>query len=502
MAIEISPQKYSGSVRPMAFGSGERAFTVGGDTAFPFFTFEGKMPNAPKIGIQVLDFTPDDWAEACAEPYKDVLNDPVAWAKKAQDEYGADFIQLWLKSTDPNGLNRSAADAAETAKAVADAIDIPLLVWGCANAQKDAEVLSKVAEVCSGKDIIIGPICEDNHKQLGAQALAYNLTVVANSPIDINLAKQLNILLNNLGVPLDKIIIDPTTGGLGYGLEYSFSVMERIRQAALTQDDEKLQCPFISNLADEVWKCKEAKLPTDDTMGDATKRGILMESITATTLLNAGAELLVMRHPQAIQKVREYIAELGGFEMPAAARKGATPIKRAAAGAPQVSGASQVVASLKEGALCRIVQCMDTPAELAPGYAMALIQVVDSSEATGDELVLTTQAAMAEAVEGAVAAAQAKGAGEAPKPEFKPADTWVPLEDIMGDYDYKLKEMKDFAGRKVKLIQESYAAGQAQGKEDWRNKLEDKEQLIEQVKTELHYWYGPSHGSEKRKKPA
>ncbi len=228
MAIEISPQKYSGSVRPMAFGSGERAFTVGGDTAYPFFTFEGKMPNAPKIGIQVLDFAPDDWAEACVEPYKDVLNDPVAWAKKAQDEYGADFIQLWLKSTDPNGLNRSAADAAETAKAVADAIDVPLLVWGCANAQKDAEVLSKVAEVCSGKDIIIGPICEDNHKQLGAQALAYNLTVVANSPIDINLAKQLNILLNNLGVPLDKIIIDPTTGGLGYGLEYSFSVMERI----------------------------------------------------------------------------------------------------------------------------------------------------------------------------------------------------------------------------------------------------------------------------------
>jgi len=504
MAIKISPQKYSGGVRPMAFGSGERAFTVGGDTAYPFFTFEGKMPNAPKIGIQVLDFTPDDWAQACVEPYKDVINDPVAWAKKAQDEYGADFIQLWLKSTDPNGLNRGAADAAETAKAVADAIDVPLLVWGCANAQKDAEVLSKVAEVCSGKDIIIGPICEDNHKQLGAQALAYNLTVVANSPIDINLAKQLNILLNNLGVPLDKIIIDPTTGGLGYGIEYSFSVMERIRQAALTQDDEKLQCPFISNLADEVWKCKEAKLPTDDSMGDATKRGILMEAITATTLLNAGAELLVMRHPEAIRKVREYIAALGGFEMPTAARAAATPIKRAAAGAPQVAAASQVVALLKEGALCRIVQCMDTPAELAPGYAMALIQLVDKSEAAGDELVLTTQAAAVAAAEGGVAVAQAKEAttGEGPKAEFKPADTWTPLEDVVGGYEYKLKEMKNFAGQKVKLIQESYESGQAKGKEDWRNKLDDKEQLIKQVKTELHYWYGPSFGSERRKKPA
>jgi CO dehydrogenase/acetyl-CoA synthase delta subunit len=504
MAIKISPQKYSGSVRPMAFGSGERAFTVGGDTAFPFFTFEGKMPNAPKIGIQVLDFTPDDWAEACVEPYKDVISDPVAWARKAEDEYGADFIQLWLKSTDPNGLNRSAADAAETAKAVADAINVPLLVWGCANAQKDAEVLSKVAEVCSGKDIIVGPICEDNHKQLGAQALAYNLTVVANSPIDINLAKQLNILLNNLGVPMDKIIIDPTTGGLGYGLEYSFSVMERIRQAALTQDDEKLQCPFISNLADEVWKCKEAKLPTDETMGDAAKRGILMEAITATTLLNAGAELLVMRHPEAIKKVREYIAELGGFEVPVAARAAATPIKRAAAGAPQVSAASQVVASLKEGALCRIVQCMDTPAELAPGYAMALIQVVDQSEAVGDELVLTTQAAAVAAAEAGAPAAQAQeaGAGESPKAEFKPADTWTPLEDVVGGYDYKLKEVKNFSGQKVKLIQESYESGQATGKEDWRNKQDDKEQLLQQVKTELHYWYGSSHGSERRKKPA
>jgi CO dehydrogenase/acetyl-CoA synthase delta subunit len=503
MAIEISPQKYSGSVRPMAIGTGEHAFTVGGDTAYPFFTFEGKMPNSPKIGIQVLDFTPDDWAEACVQPYKDVLNDPVAWAKKAQDEYGADFIQLWLKSTDPNGLNRNAVDAAETAKAVADVIAVPLLVWGCANAQKDAEVLSKVAEVCAGKDVMIGPLCEDNHKQLGAQALAYNLTVVANSPIDINLAKQLNILLNNLGVPLDKIIIDPTTGGLGYGLEYTFSVMERIRQAALTQDDDKLQCPFISNLADEVWKCKEAKLPTDDKMGDATKRGILMEAITATTLLNAGAELLVMRHPEAIQKVREYIAELGGFELSAATRAKPIPIKRAAAGAPQVSAASQVVASLKEGALCRIVQCMDTPAELAPGYAMALIQIVDKGEAAGDELVLTTQAAAAQAAGAEGVAEAGKDVAEAsPKAPFKPEATWTPIEDVVGDYEYKLKDMKDFAGHKVKLIQESYAPGQAQGKEDWRNKLEDKEQLINQVKTELHYWYGPSFGSERRKKPA
>jgi acetyl-CoA decarbonylase/synthase complex subunit delta len=506
MAVTISPQKYSGSVRPMVIGSGAKAFVVGGDTAYPFFTFEGKMPNAPRIGIQVPDCAPDDWAEACLEPYRDVLNDPVAWAKKAQDEYGADFIQLWLKSTDPNGLNRSAVDAAQTAKAVAGAIEVPLLVWGCANAAKDAEVLSKVAEVCAGKDLMIGPVCEDNHRQLGAQALAYNLTVVANSPIDINLAKQLNILLNNLGVPLDKIIIDPTTGGLGYGIEYTFSVMERIRQAALTQDDDKLQCPFMSNLADEVWKCKEAKLPSDAKMGDAATRGVLMEAITAVTLLNAGAELLVMRHPEAIRRVREYIAELGGFALPVKARAKAAPVKKETDAAPRTAAgiASGVMASLREGARCKIIQCVDTPSELAPGCAMALIKIIEEDEAAGDELVLMAAQTAATATAPVQEAVKVKKGAqkEAPKAAFQPAPTWSPLEDPTAGYSYSLEEKKDFAGRKVKLIQNNYESGQPEGKGDWRAKFKDKDEMIQQVKTELHYWYGEGYGSERRKKPA
>ncbi len=235
MAVEIAKQNYSGSVQPMPIGSGKNALTIGGETAFPFHTFEGEMPNQPRIAVQVLDHKPEDWAEACTEPYKDVLDDPVAWAKKAQDVYGADMIQLWLKSTDPNGMDRSAEDAAATAKAVADAITVPLIVWGCNNPGKDAEVLRQVMEICAGKDIIIGQVVEDNHKQLGAQALAYNATIIANSPIDINLAKQLNILLNNVGVPLNKIIIDPTTGGLGYGLEYSARRVRSERGARLAR---------------------------------------------------------------------------------------------------------------------------------------------------------------------------------------------------------------------------------------------------------------------------
>ena len=210
--------------------------------------------------------------------------------------------------------NVGAEEAAEIARKVSDAVSVPLIVWGSSNEEKDVEVLRKVAEVCGDKQILIGPVVEGNHKQLGAAALAYNHLVVANSPIDINLAKQLNILLNNLGLPLERIIIDPTTGGVGYGLEYSYSVMERIRQAALTQNDDKLQNPFIANLAEEAWKTKEAKTPDDPKLGDDGKRGVMLESMTAISLLLAGAEILVMRHPESIKLVRSYINDMLGKE--------------------------------------------------------------------------------------------------------------------------------------------------------------------------------------------
>jgi hypothetical protein len=262
----------------------------------------------------------------------------------------------------------------------------------------------------------------------------------------------------------------------------------------------------LSNLADEVWKCKEAKLPSDVKMGDATKRGVIMEAITAVTLLNAGAELLVMRHPEAISKVREYIAELGGFAPPTTVKAKTIPFKRAAGVAPQGATAgiaSQVAASLREGARCKIIQCMDTPAELSPGYAMALIKILDSDEAAGEELVLVAQtAAIQTTVVQEGAGAKKDAAKTEAKKTFQPAKTWQPIEDLTSGYSYKLEEKKDFAGRKVKLIQDSSEAGEAQGKEDWRSKFKDKDEMIHQVKTELHYWYGEGYGSERRKKPA
>jgi acetyl-CoA decarbonylase/synthase complex subunit delta len=311
MALEIPKTKYTGKIREITLGKGDKAITVGGETSYPFYLFEGEMPHLPKIAMEVWDCPSEEWPEAALEPFAGVTDDPVAWAKKCITDYGAEMIALQLISTDPNGLDRGADEATEVVKKVADAIDVPLIVWGTANHEKDTEVLRKVAEVCQGKDLIIGPLEEGDHKRIGASAIGYHHTVIASTPIDINLAKQLNILLGNLGVPNELIVMDPTVSGIGYGIEYAYSVMERMRMAGLTQEDEKLQFPIICNIAKEVWKTKELHLADGElNMGDAKKRGILMEAMSAMALLLAGGDVVIMRHPEAIKLVREMIAEL------------------------------------------------------------------------------------------------------------------------------------------------------------------------------------------------
>lgn len=311
MAIEIPKTPYSGKIKEIKLGKGDKAVTVGGENSYPFYLFEGAMLHKPKIAMEVWDTTPEEWAPAAVEPFADVINDPVAWAKKCVQTYGAEMIALQLVSTDPNGQNRGADEAAAVVKKVADAIDVPLIVWGVANHEKDTQTLTKVAEVCQDKRLILGPIEEKDYKKIAAAAIGYKHTVVASSPIDINLAKQLNILLGNLGVADDMVIVDPTVSGIGYGLEYCYSVMERMRMAGLTQQDEKLQFPIICNLAKEAWKSKEVHQPDDAmNMGNAKNRGILWEAISAMALLLAGGDVIVMRHPEAIKLIKEMVADL------------------------------------------------------------------------------------------------------------------------------------------------------------------------------------------------
>jgi acetyl-CoA decarbonylase/synthase complex subunit delta len=309
LAFEFFKESYSGAVRKVTLGQGDKAVTVGGQTCYPFYQFEGEMPNKPKIAMEVWDMRPTDWAESALKPFEDVLDDPAAWAKKCVDTYGAEMIALQLRSTDPNDKDASPADAAATVKKVLAAVDVPVIVWGTASPKKDEEVLKKIAEDCQGKNLIIGPVEDKNHKGIGAAAMGFGHTVISSSPIDVNIAKQINILLENLGMPMDRVIVDPTTGGLGYGMEYSYSVMERLRMAAMNQGDDKLQYPVINNLGFEIWKSKEAKLKADEapTLGDPERRGILMEAVGAVSYLLAGSDILIMRHPESVRLVKAFI---------------------------------------------------------------------------------------------------------------------------------------------------------------------------------------------------
>ena len=310
MAFQPIKQKYTGVIREVVLGKGEGAVKVGGRTAFPFMTFEGDFPNPPRIAMEIWDKNPgDEWSEVAKEPFADVLDDPVAWAQKCIQEYGAEIIAVQTKSADPNADNAPAEKVAEVVKKVVDAVNVPVIVWGVANHEKDTEVMRLVAEKCADKRLALGPVEEGDHKQIGAACLGYGHVVIASSPIDINLAKQMNILLGNLGVKEEDLLIDPTTGGLGYGMEYSYSVMERLMQAALTQGDEKLQNPVVNNLANEIWKSKEANIPTEEApeMGDAKLRGVLMEAVAAVNYLLAGSDIIVMRHPDAVKLVRRFI---------------------------------------------------------------------------------------------------------------------------------------------------------------------------------------------------
>lgn len=309
MGFEMKKESYAGSIKEITIGKGAKAITVGGEACYPFYQFEGKMPNKPRIAMEVWDIEPEDWPQAALAPFKDVVSDPAAWAKKCVAEFGAEMIVLQLKSTDPNDKDASPAAAAATVKKVLAAIDVPLIVWGCGNPAKDEEVLKVISQECEGSNLTLGPVEDKNHKGIGASAMGYGHTLISSSPIDVNLAKQVNILLENLGMKMDRIIVDPTTGGLGYGMEYTYSVMERLRMAALAQGDDKLQFPIINNLGNEIWKCKEAKLTVEDAplLGDPEKRGILLEAVGAVTYLMSGSNILVMRHPESIKLVKAFI---------------------------------------------------------------------------------------------------------------------------------------------------------------------------------------------------
>ena len=316
-AVEVPKERWSGTVREITLGAtlaegGTRSSTVtiGGETTLPFLNFEGDIPNPPVVAIEIQDRRPDGWSPVLTEAWGDVIDEPTSWAKKAEG-YGADIILLQLNLTDASGEETTPEKAAHITKSVLEATGLPLIIFGPGEAEKDNELLVAVAEAAAGERVVLG-ICEEkNYRTIVAAALAHGQLVNARTPIDVNLAKQLNILISDMGLGLDRILMDPTTGALGYGIEYAYSVMERLRLAAL-QGDGMTQQPMLVTPGVEAWRIKESRTNDDipEAWGDWERRGINWELITAGTLLQAGADILVLRHPKTVSVIKRMIDKL------------------------------------------------------------------------------------------------------------------------------------------------------------------------------------------------
>lgn len=318
MPVEVIKEKWVGAVRevkigatPEEGGTRKSVVRVGGATGLPFLHFEGVTPNAPKVAMEVTDVEPGEWPAPLREALGDCVRSPGEWAARCERDFGAELILLRLASIDPDGRNAGPEQAQASVREVLASVGLPLIIIGCGNADKDNEVMPAVAEASAGENCLLGIAKQDNYRSLVASCMVHKHSVIAQSPLDINICKQLNILITEMGFPAERIVIDSMSGALGYGIEYCYSIMERVRLGAL-QGDKMLAMPIVAFVGQEAWRSKEAREPEAATPGwgpEAT-RGPLWEMMTGSTLLQAGADLLVTRHPLACQKLREHIREL------------------------------------------------------------------------------------------------------------------------------------------------------------------------------------------------
>jgi acetyl-CoA decarbonylase/synthase complex subunit delta len=312
MPLPAVQESYSGRVNEVTLGGGTRkkTLTIGGAKTIVYGGDRAVTGNRPVIAIDVLDAAPQDWAPVLAEAYGNVLSDPAAWAKKAVEEFGADLVCVKFDGIHPDKGNLGAAEAVVVTKKVIGAVGVPVILWGSGNDEKDNAVMPKVSEAAKGEKVLLGTVTQDNYKSLTATALADGHLLIAQAPLDINIAKQVNILVSDMGFPLGSLVMFQTTGTLGYGMEYAYSIQERERLAALT-GDKLMAAPVICDVGFETWRCKESKADLPQ-WGDAAKRGPLWEATTAVSLLQSGVDIVRMRHPGAVAVVKAYIDSVWG----------------------------------------------------------------------------------------------------------------------------------------------------------------------------------------------
>ena len=312
MAFTPKTAPYSGKINAVTLGTGDKAVVIGGQNVMPFYTFDAPIENAPKIGVEISDLA-DSWTTPALKEFYAGCTTMVDYAKKAETMPGADFLCLHFESADPNGANRSVAECVADAKAVADAVSMPIVVMGCKNMEKDGELFSKIAEALQGKNILVMSAKNEDYKTVGASVvLAYGQKVGAETADDINLAKQLNIMLKGLSIAPENIVMNVGTAAVGYGFEYVASTLDRIRMAALAQSDDDLQMPIVSPVSPDAWSVKESTASEEDepAWGNQEERGIEMEISTAAANLVGGADAVIMRHPAAIATIKKFITEL------------------------------------------------------------------------------------------------------------------------------------------------------------------------------------------------
>ena len=312
MSFEPKKQPYRGKINAVTLGTGDKAVVIGGQNVLPFYTFDAPIEHAPKIGVEISDLA-SEWKSAGLSEFYAGCTTMVDYAKKAETMEGADFLCLHFESADPNGVNRSVADCVADAKAVADAVSMPIVIMGCKNIEKDGELFSKIAEALQGKNILVLSARNEDYKTVGASvALAYGQKVGAETADDINLAKQLNIMLKGLSINPENIVMNVGTAAVGYGFEYVASTLDRIRLAALAQSDADLQMPIMSPVSPDAWSVKESTASEEDEpeWGSQEERAIDMEVSTAAANLTGGADAVIMRHPAAVATIKKFITEL------------------------------------------------------------------------------------------------------------------------------------------------------------------------------------------------
>ena len=312
MSFAPKTAPYSGKINAVTLGTGDKAIVIGGQNVLPFYSFDAPIEHAPKIGVEISDAAEHWTAPGLVEFYAGCTT-MAERAKKAETMEGADFIALNFESADPNGANRSVEDCVADAKAVAEVVTLPIVIMGCKNMEKDGELFSKISDALQGKNIVVMSAKNEDYKTVGASvALAYGQKVCAETADDINLAKQLNIMLKGLSIKPENIVMNIGTAAVGYGYEYVASTLDRIRLAALAQSDADLQMPIIAPVSTDTWSVKESTASEEDepAWGNAEERAIGMEVSTAAANLTGGADAVIMRHPKAVATIKKFISEL------------------------------------------------------------------------------------------------------------------------------------------------------------------------------------------------